>query len=96
MRREEVVARLAQHRDELTALGVKSLALFGSTARGEARPESDVDLLIDLDRPMGLFGLARIQRQLEAWIGGRVDLVPRDSIKPAFRDAILREAVRAA
>ncbi len=94
MQREEALHRLSAHRDDLPALGVRWIALFGSTARGDARPDSDVDLLVDLEHPMGLFALARLQRQLETWVGARVDLVPCDSLKPDSSEAILREAIR--
>jgi uncharacterized protein len=96
MRRDEVLAILAEHRDEIRAHGVTSLALFGSVARNEAGPESDVDLLIEVERPFGLFALARLQMYLEELLGRRVDLVHRDSIKQRLRDRILEEAVDAA
>ena len=58
MKRDEVLKILADHRDELRQqFGVKSLALFGSVARDEATETSDVDLLVEFERPVGLFGL---------------------------------------
>ncbi len=54
MKRDEVLAILAVHREQLQELGVKSLELFGSVARDEARPDSDVDFLVEFDRPGGL------------------------------------------
>ena len=83
MNLEQVEAILAQHEGELWALGVKvkSLAVFGSVARGEARPDSDVDLLVEFDRPIGLFHFAGVQRRLAQWLGvEEVDLVLRDSV----------------
>jgi uncharacterized protein len=74
--------------------GVEYLALFGSVARDEAGPDSDVDVLIEFGRPITLFDLVAVQQYLENCLGARrVDLVPRDSIYPALRDDILREAV---
>jgi predicted nucleotidyltransferase len=74
--------------------GVRSLALFGSAARDEAGPDSDVDVLVEFSRPITLFDLVAVQQHLERCLGvRRVDLVPRDSVYPAFRDDILREAV---
>ncbi len=96
MRSEEVLTRLAAHRDELTRIGVRSLSLFGSVARGEDRPESDIDLLVEFNRPTSLFELFAIRRRLEDILGRRVDLVPRDGLKPRIRDAVLREAIDAA
>jgi predicted nucleotidyltransferase len=62
--------------------------------RGNAA--SDVDLLIEFARPVGLLHFVRVKRHLERILGTRVDLVTRGALKPQLRDAILREAVRAA
>jgi predicted nucleotidyltransferase len=93
--RVEVVRRLADARAELAGLGVRSLDLFGSVARGEAGPDSDVDLLVVFDRPIGLFHFFRVQLRLEDILGCRVDLVMRDAVKRQLRDRIFAEAVRA-
>jgi predicted nucleotidyltransferase len=93
--REQVIQRLAGERAELASLGVRSLDLFGSVARGEAGPTSDVDLLVDFDKPIGLFHFFRVQRRLEEILGCRVDLVMRDAVKRQLRDRIFAEAVRA-
>ncbi len=93
--RERVLRILAGARAELAGLGVRSLDLFGSVARGEASPDSDVDLLVEFDRPIGLFHFFRVQRRLEEILGRRVDLVMRDAVKRQLRDRILAEAVRA-
>ena len=95
MRREEVFRRIAEHHDELTAMGVGSLSLFGSVARDEAGPGSDIDVLIDLGRPLDLFDLGRIQVRLEEILGQRVDLVMPDTLRPRLRAAVLAEAIRA-
>ncbi len=95
MRRDEVLHCLSDKRAELASLGVRSLDLFGSVARGEARPDSDVDLLVEFDRPIGLFHFTRVQRRLEELLGCRVDLVMKDAVKPQLRRGILAEAVRA-
>jgi predicted nucleotidyltransferase len=95
MGREEVLRRLSKHRAELERLGVRSLHLFGSLARGDARPESDVDLLVEFDKPVGLFHFFRVQRRLEAILGRSVDLVMKDAIKRQLRTRILAEAVSA-
>jgi uncharacterized protein len=95
MTREEALRRLAEHRSELERLGVRSLDLFGSLARGDARPDSDVDLLVEFAQPVGLFHFFRVQRELEAILGRRVDLVMKDAIKRQLRTRILAEAVSA-
>lgn len=95
MRRDEALRRLAEHRDELTAMGAGSLSLFGSVARDEAGPDSGVDVLIELGRPLDLFDLGRIQIRLEEILGQRVDLVMPDTLRPRLRASVLDEAVRA-
>ena len=93
--RGEVQLTLSAHPSELKALGVRSLEIFGSVARGDAGPGSDVDLLVEFDRPIGLFHFFRVQRTLEQLLGCRVDLVMRDAVKPQLRERIFSEAVRA-
>ncbi len=93
---EDVVAALAEHRDELRESGVASLVLFGSVARREANAASDIDLLVDFDHPVGLFALLRLQARLQEWLGRPVDLVPRDSLRPELRERVLTEGLRAA
>lgn len=93
---DEVRRRIRTNLPELSRLGVRSLALFGSVARGEATPTSDIDLLVDFARPVGLFGFLLVKQRLERLLGCEVDLVTRDALKPQLRDAILKEAVPAA
>ena len=80
----------------LDAFGVARLSLFGSFARDEGREDSDVDLLVEFSRPIGLFEFVRLQRQLAELIGHPVDLVTPAALKPQLRDRILHEAVLAA
>jgi uncharacterized protein len=98
--RNRALKIIAEHREKLAEeFGVKSLALFGSVVRDESTPASDVDLLVEFDgrRPVGLFHLSRTQHYLESILGvSKVDLVLRDSIKPALKERILREAIHAA
>lgn len=95
MTRDEAISRLATSQPELSDLGVRSLSLFGSVARNEATEGSDVDLLVDFDRPVGLFHFFRVQNRLEEILGCRVDLVMRDAVKRQLRERIFAEAVRA-
>ena len=67
--------------------------MFGSVARGEDRPDSDVDLLADLPTGMSLFGLGRVQADLETIVGTRVDLVPAEDLKPDVRPRAERDLV---
>lgn len=97
MQRDDVLAILSEHHREIEALGVKSLALFGSVARNEAGAESDVDILVEfVDRFIGLVGFVRLQLYLEEILGRPVDLISQSSIKPQLRDRILGELVHAA
>jgi uncharacterized protein len=84
--RRNLVAVAAAH-------DVTNLRVFGSVARGEDRPDSDVDLLVDLPPDMGLLGLGRVQEELEAILGTKVDLVPASDLKPAVRARAERELV---
>jgi predicted nucleotidyltransferase len=95
MNRADVLRQLRAERENLRdRYGVASLALFGSLARDQAGPDSDVDLLVEFGRPITLFDLVAVQQYLERCLGvQRVDLVPRDSVYAAFRDDILGEAV---
>lgn len=67
------------------------LGLFGSTARGEATPESDVDLLVRFRRPKSLLAMIALERKLTQAIGRRVDLVTEAALSPYIRDAVLRD-----
>jgi predicted nucleotidyltransferase len=96
MHRLEAVARLSPHAAALRALGATALFLFGSSARNEAAPTSDIDLFVDYDpaRKFSLADLAGIKLFLEQRLGARIDLTTRDSLHPTLRDEIERSAVR--
>src|SRR6266581_1901162 len=85
-RRHDVVAAAAAH-------GVRNLRVFGSVARGQDRPDSDVDLLADLPPGLSLFGLGRVEANLEAILGSRVDLIPAADLKPGVRAQAERDLV---
>jgi len=95
MKRTEILRILNQHRNELEELGVKSLALFGSAAREEARDDSDVDILVEFSRPVGLFEFVRLERFLKGLLGRPVDLATPDALRPEMREQVLKEAVYA-
>ena len=95
MTRDEILGAINANRAHLSALGVVELALFGSHARGDAGPQSDVDFLVEFskksfDRYMDL------KEFLQQLLGRKVDLVLKSAIKPRLRERILSEAVRAA
>jgi uncharacterized protein len=91
----DVLSMLRAHRDELRALGATRLGLFGSFARDEAGPESDVDLLVELDQRT-FDRYMDLKLFLEDLLGRRVDLVLADRIKPRLREQILTEVIDAA
>lgn len=74
--------------------GLAALALFGSTVRGTARPDSDVDVLIDIapDVKFSLIDLVSVKNFLEDKLGRTVDVVTREGLDPAIRDRVIREA----
>lgn len=93
MDRDTALRIIAEHRAELDAQAVESISLFGSVARDEAGPESDVDLLVSFTRPVGLFHLSRLKRLLDGWLQAPVDLVTRNALRPQFRERVLGEAI---
>jgi len=96
--RDDVFERLRDDRDALGAYRVRSLAVFGSVARGEMREGSDVDILVEFESGacIGLFEFVRLQRHLAELLGAPVDLVTPAALRHELRESILREAVHAA
>lgn len=91
MRRDEALRLLAEHREELAGMGVASLDLFGSVLRDEAGSDSDVDLLVELDRPPEFTDFGNLQRHLEGIFGTKVDLVRPGALRPWLRERVLRD-----
>lgn len=73
--------------------GVKKAGLFGSWARGESNPRSDVDILVEIVKDISLFGFIELKLELEEVLGTHVDLVEYSTIKPLLRNRILKEEV---
>ena len=95
MQRDEILALLKSRRRRLKKFGVHSLSIFGSIARNEVRQNSDIDILVDFEKPIGLFEFVRLKLYLEEELGRKVDLVTPEALRKELRDAILREAIRA-
>ena len=91
---EDIRQRLLDHRKDLEAEGMRSLAVFGSTARGEAEPASDIDLLVvlDPDARVGLIQFLGLQDRLSALLGREVDLISRDALDRMIGDRVDAEA----
>ncbi|MBZ8183099.1 nucleotidyltransferase family protein [Oscillatoria salina] len=95
MEREQILRLLESHRERFDEFAVKALFLFGSVARGEATVDSDVDVLVEFDRPVGLFTLLGLQSYLEELLGCSVDVGTLSSLRPHLRETVLKEAIRA-
>jgi predicted nucleotidyltransferase len=97
MDKEQVLARLRAHKQELKNAGIVSLALFGSVARGTATEQSDIDLIGDFDgaKHLTLFDLAGLEVRLTDILGARVELADRRMLKDPVRVRAEREAVLA-
>ncbi len=93
MQRDDVLKLLTNKRATLAAMGVKSIALFGSVARNEGRPDSDLDFLVEFDGHATYEGYLRVKSSLEEWLGRRIDLVTRRAVKPRLRARIEAEAI---
>jgi len=97
MKRDEAVAILTEHLVHLRReYGVRHLSLFGSAARDDAGPDSDVDVLVEFDRPTGLFALFQLQDRLAEILGRCVDLGTVDSLKPRMRHQVHQELIHVA
>jgi predicted nucleotidyltransferase len=95
MERSEVIAKLKQHEAELKRLGIEHLYLFGSTARGQAREDSDVDLFFDHpEGSLGLFALLDVKEAAARILGRKTDIMTRRSLHPVLREQIEASALR--
>lgn len=95
MTRDAVIVALRAHEAELRRLGVEGLYLFGSVARGEDRPGSDVDLFFDhAEGALGLFGLMDVKGAAARILGRKTDIMTRRSLHPRLRPAIEAVAER--
>ena len=97
MNREEVLSKLRAHESELRAAGIVRIALFGSVARGDHAPNSDIDLLAEFD-PTGhytLLTIGRLESRLSDLLGSHVDLSSPDWLKDSVKRQAQQEAVLA-
>jgi len=92
-----MIKSVENKRDEILRIagryGATNIRIFGSTARGEGGPESDIDLLIDLEHGRSLLDLIAIKQDLQDLLGCEVDVVTEAAISPLIRDEILNQAV---
>ena len=85
-KREEILRIAASH-------GAQSVRVFGSRSRGEARPESDLDLLVRLETGRSLLDIVATKQDVEDLLGCGVDVVTEAAISPYIRDQVLKEAI---
>ena len=89
MKRDEAIRRLQQHEADLKRFGVEHLYMFGSTARGEAKDDSDVDLFFDYEKgKLGLFELMDVKAYAARILGRKTDIMTRNSLHPHLRKRI--------
>jgi predicted nucleotidyltransferase len=95
--RQEIIDRLRQNEAALRARGVSHAALFGSRARGDNRPDSDIDIMIEVDPAagIGVYEYVALKDYIAALFDGRVDVVSRDGLKPYVKPAVTTDAVYA-
>jgi predicted nucleotidyltransferase len=93
MKRDDAIRLLAEHRQEFARFGVKSLALFGSVARNESRPETDIDVLVEFEGRAAFDRYMELKFFLEDLLGCQVDLVTNKALKPRLRPYVGKEAV---
>jgi predicted nucleotidyltransferase len=97
MNSQEIIARLQENEPALRARGVTHAALFGSRARGDNRPNSDIDIMIEIapDAPVGVWEYVAITQYISDLFPVRVDVANRAKLKALVRPAAEREAVYA-
>ena len=77
----------------LRRYGVKRVGLFGSCVKGEMREDSDIDILVEIEKDISLLDFIGLKLEIEDALGRKVDLVEYDTIKPLLREKILKEQV---
>jgi predicted nucleotidyltransferase len=89
---QEIQAILRERRNELAQnYGVAEIGVFGSCVRGDASADSDIDILVEFERPVGFFKFLELEEKLSEWLGGKVDLVTKAALKPRIGRRILSE-----
>ena len=97
MRRDQIIARLRAAEPELRARGIRHAALFGSAARGEERPDSDIDILVEFEPGSegSIYDYIRLKEYVAGLFEASVDVIDRDALKPHLRAPAARDTVYA-
>jgi len=97
MRRDQIIATLKAAEPELRKRGIRHAALFGSAARGEERPDSDIDILVEFEpgEEGSIYDYVRLKEYVAGLFDGPVDVIDRDALKPHLRAAASRDTVYA-
>lgn len=91
---QEIKNILELHKEEISkAFGLKEIGLFGSVVRSEQKETSDIDILIEPEKPMGLFEFVNLKNYLSDMLGVKVDLVMKRALKPRIGKRILKEVL---
>jgi predicted nucleotidyltransferase len=93
--RQEIIDMLRQHEAALRARGVSRAALFGSCARGDNRPDSDIDIMVEIDPAagIGVYEYVALKDYVAALFDGPVDVVSHDGLKPSIKPAVIADAI---
>ena len=97
MHRDDVIARLKRAEPALRARGIRRAAVFGSVARGEERPDSDIDILVEFEpgREGSIYEYMGLKEYVASLFEGQVDVIDRDALKPHLRGPSARDAIYA-
>jgi uncharacterized protein len=94
MMNQEIIEKLKSKKDELSKkYNIKSIGVFGSYARGEETPESDIDILVEYDITPGFFEFLNLEDELSVLVNKKIDLVTKPALKPLIKDQILQETI---
>lgn len=92
----KIVDIIQKNRDFLSSqYNVKDIGIFGSVRRGQEKKTSDVDILVEFSKPVGMFKFIDLEKYLSILIGKKVDLVTKKALKPAIKEEILQEVIYA-
>ena len=90
----EIKRTIETHKNSLRSnYGIKEIGIFGSFVKGSQDTNSDIDILVEFERPIGLFGFVRLKLELSDLLGCPVDLVMKTALKPRISRQILSEVI---